>query len=148
MTFRVLWIPYDERMNLLATPTPISYDPGPALTVWWIIGLAFYVILVIALWKVFVKAGYPGWFAIIPILNTVILVLIAGYNGWLTLLYIVPIVNIVFSILVALRVGKAFGKGGAFSFFLLWWFSFIGYLILGFGSAQYSKPAVGAPAAV
>ena len=66
---------------------PISYDPGPSLTFGWIIGLVFYVLIVVALWKVFVKAGYPGWFAIIPILNTVILVIIAGYNGWLTLLY-------------------------------------------------------------
>jgi len=135
-------------MILLAeTPTPISYDPTPGITAYSIVGLVLYVVLVIALWKVFVKAGYPGWFAIIPVLNTVILVLIAGYNGWLTLLYLIPIVNIVFSILVALRVGKAFGKGGVFSFFLLWWFAFIGFLILGFGSAQYNKALVAAPAA-
>ena len=134
-------------MNLLATPTPISYDPGPSLTFGWIVGLVFYVLIVVALWKVFVKAGYPGWFAIIPILNTVILVIIAGYNGWLTLLYLIPIVNIVFSIMVALRLGRNFGKGGGFSFFLLWLFAFIGYLILGFGSAQYTKPVKAVPVA-
>jgi hypothetical protein len=33
--------------------------------------------------------------------------------------------------------GQRFGKGGGFSFFLLWLFSAIGFLILGFGSAQY-----------
>ena len=68
-----------------------------------------------------------------------VLVKVAGYSAWMTLLYLVPIVNIVFSIFVAIRLGERFGKGGAFSFFLLWLFAAIGYLILGFGSARYSQ---------
>ena len=106
-----------------------------------VIGFVLYVLLVVALWKVFTKAGYPGILAIIPIVNTVILVKIAGYSGWLTLLYLIPIVNIVFSVLVSIKVGAAFGKGGAWSFFLLWLVSFVGYFILGFGSARYRQPA-------
>lgn len=106
-----------------------------------VIGFIFYVLLVVALWKVFTKAGYAGILAIIPIVNTIILVKIAGYSGWLFLLYIIPIVNIVFSIIVSLRVGSGFGKGGAWSFFLLWLFAFVGFFILGFGSAKYTKPA-------
>ncbi|MCW3493442.1 DUF5684 domain-containing protein [Microbacterium sp. SSM24] len=106
-----------------------------------IVGLIWYVLVVVALWKVFSKAGYPGILAIIPIVNVVILVKIAGYSAWLTLLYLIPIVNLVFSIIVAVRVGKGFGKGGAWSFFLLWLFAFIGYFILGFGKATYTKPA-------
>ncbi len=73
-------------------------------------------------------------------MNIVILVKIAGYSGWTALLYLIPIVNIVFSIIVAIKVGATFGKGGAWSFFLLWLFAFIGYLILGLGDAKYSKP--------
>jgi hypothetical protein len=60
-------------------------------------------------------------------------------SGWFALLYLIPIVNIVFAIVVAIREGRNFGKGGAFSFFLLWLFPFIGHLIIGFGSAQYNK---------
>ena len=60
-------------------------------------------------------------------------------SGWFVLLYLIPIVNIVMSIIVAIKLGKNFGKGGAFSFFLLWLFSFIGYFIIGFGSAQYRR---------
>jgi len=128
-------------MNLAATPTPISADPGPLFSTSWIIGLIIYIVIAVALWKVFEKAGYPGILAIIPFVNVVFLVKIAGWSGWLALLYLVPLVNIVFSIMVALRLGKAFGKGGGFSFFLLWLFSFIGYLIIGFGPATYTKPA-------
>lgn len=104
-----------------------------------VVGLIFYVIVAIALWKVFTKAGYPGILAIIPIVNLIFLIKIAGLSGWFVLLYLIPIVNIVMSIVVAIRLGKNFGKGGLFSFFLLWLFSFIGYFIIGFGSSQYRR---------
>jgi len=104
-----------------------------------VVGLIFYVIVVIALWKVFTKAGHAGWLALIPIVNLIFLIKIAGLSGWFVLLYLIPIVNIVMSIIVAVKLGKNFGKGGAFSFFLLWLFSFIGYFIIGFGSAQYRR---------
>jgi hypothetical protein len=108
-------------------------------TVSGVFSFIWYVILVIALWKVFTKAGYPGWLAIIPIVNMFVVVKIAGFSAWMGLLYLIPIVNIVFAIIVALRVGKGFGKGAVFSIFLLWLFHAIGFLILGFGSSQYDK---------
>ncbi len=105
------------------------------------VSLVWYVLVAVALWKVFSKAGYPGILAIIPIVNVFVLVKIAGYSAWLGLLYLIPIVNFVFSIMVAFRVGRGFGKGGAYSFFLLWLFPFIGYFLIGFGDARYSNPA-------
>lgn len=119
-------------------------DTADFTTLWGgysLVGLVFYILIVVALWKVFGKAGYAGILAIIPIVNVVILVKIAGYSAWLTLLYLIPIVNIVWSILVAVRVGSGFGKGGAWSFFLLWLFAFVGYFIIGFGKATYTKPS-------
>ena len=106
-----------------------------------LIGLVIYIIVVVALWRVFSKAGWPGILAIIPIVNMFILVKIAGYSAWLGLLYFIPIANLVLAIIVAIKVGERFGKGGAFSFFLLFLFPFIGYLILGFGDARYTKRA-------
>ena len=46
-----------------------------------LIGLAIYVLAVVALWRIFTKAGYPGWLAIIPIVNAIFLVKIAGFSG-------------------------------------------------------------------
>ena len=106
-----------------------------------IFSLILYVLIAVALWRVFSKAGWPGILAIIPIVNIFILVKIAGFSAWLGLLYLIPIVNIIFGIIVAVRVGKGFGKGGVFSFFLLWLFAFIGYFIIGFGRSTYTKPA-------
>ena len=106
-----------------------------------VLAVIWYVLVAVALWKVFDKAGYPGILAIIPIVNVFILVKVAGYSAWLGLLYLIPIIGWIFSIVVAVRVGRGFGKGGAWSFFLLWLIAFVGYFILGFGRATYTKPA-------
>ncbi|HEV7812805.1 MAG TPA: DUF5684 domain-containing protein [Leifsonia sp.] len=117
--------------DLIATQT--AYSPVPSI----ISGLVGYLLVAAALWPVFKKAGKPGWGALIPIYNTYLLVKIAGFHGALVLLYFIPIANIVVAILVALGVGRAFGKGAAFSIFLLWLFAIIGYFIVGYSSAQY-----------
>ena len=101
--------------------------------------IIWYVIVAIALWRVFSKAGYPGILAIIPIVNVFVLVKVSGYSAWMTLLYLIPIVNFIFGIVMAFRLGERFGKGGVFSFFLLWLIAPIGYLILGFGGADYRR---------
>jgi hypothetical protein len=136
-----------SRMNLaislaVSDAAPLTSTLNEALFNVWTGVLAFlwYVLVAIAMWMVFAKAGWPGILALIPIVNVVILVKIAGYSGWMSLLYLIPIVNVVFSIIVAIKVGAAFGKGAAWSFFLLWLIAFIGYFMIGFGDATYTKP--------
>ncbi|MDA3147532.1 hypothetical protein JSO19_09075 [Leucobacter sp. UCMA 4100] len=104
------------------------------------VGLAFYILLAIAVWRVFSKAGYAGILALIPIVNLIILVKIAGYSGWFVLLYLIPVVNVIIAAFVAVRVGENFGKGPVFSIFLLWLFPIIGYFIVGLGNATYREP--------
>jgi len=120
-----------------------SYSYSDQSPVTSVIGLIVAVIAIIALWRVFSKAGRPGWAAIIPIYNIYTLVKVSGNSGWFTLLYFIPIVNIIIAVIVALGVAKNFGKSGVFGIVGLFLFSVIGYLILGFGSAQYvgEKPA-------
>lgn len=99
--------------------------------------LVIIVLLIAGMWKTFQKAGQPGWAAIVPIYSTYILLKIAGRPGWWLLLYLVPIVNLVIHIMVAIDVAKAFGKSDAFGVVGLWLFSFIGFPMLGFGSDTY-----------
>lgn len=91
-------------------------------------------------WKVFTKAGQPGWAAIIPIVNLFFLCKVAGRPGWWVLLLLIcfPI----FWIIICIDVAKRFGKGGGFAVGLIF-LGIIFYPILGFGSAQYQG---GAPA--
>jgi hypothetical protein len=105
-------------------------------------GLVGYLLFtLIALRPVFAKAGYNGWSAIVPIYNIYVMVKMAGYHGATVILYVLPVIGWIFSIVVAVRIGKNFGKGGGFSFFLLWLLPFIGYCIVGYGSAIYVGPA-------
>jgi hypothetical protein len=106
-----------------------------------LISLAVTVVFIAGLWKVFTKAGQPGWAAIIPIYNAYILLKIAGRPGWWLILLLIPLVNIVMSLLISIDIAKAFGQSAAWGVVLLFLLCGIGYLILGFGSATYQGPA-------
>ncbi len=98
--------------------------------------LAFFVFIIAAVWRMFEKAGKPGWASIVPIYNLVVLLQVAGRPVWWLLLMFIPFVNIIISIIVAIDVAKAFGKGAGFGIGL----AFLGivfYPILGFGNAHY-----------
>lgn len=103
----------------------------------WVFILAIIVLVVVGMWKMFAKAGKPGWAAIIPIYNVIVLLEIAAKPLWWIVLFFIPFVNIVAVILTWIEVGRRFGKGPGFSVVLLWLLSPIGQLILGFGSATY-----------
>ena len=101
-----------------------------------LISLAIGVFLIAAMWKVFVKAGQPGWASIVPIYNLVVLLQIAGKPLWWILLMFIPLVNLIVVILISIALAEKFGKGAGFGIGLVF-LSFIFYPILGFGSAQY-----------
>jgi len=99
--------------------------------------LAIVVFYIICLWKVFEKAGQPGWAAIIPIYNLYIILKIAGRPGWWLLLYFVPVVNLVISIIVMIDFAKAFGKGVGFALGLIF-LGIIFYPLLAFSDDTYT----------
>lgn len=105
-----------------------------------IIGLAFLIAIIAGFWKVFVKAAKPGWAAIVPIYNVIVLLQIAGKPLWWIILFFIPLINLVAAVLVGLAVAKQFGKSEIFGVGL-GLLGFIFYPILGFGDAQYQAPA-------
>jgi hypothetical protein len=119
---------------------------GTMMLLFW---LAVVVVFVAGMWKVFAKAGQPGWAAIIPFYNCYILLKIAGRPGWWLLLFFIPFVNLAIAIVVSIDVAKAFGQSALFGVLLLFLLSGIGYLVLGFGNYRYIGPvaATAAPAA-
>lgn len=102
--------------------------------------VALIVFLIVAEWKVYTKAGQPGWAVLIPIYNFYVLLKIVGKPGWWLLLMLVPLVNIVIAIYVIHLLSKSFGQGTGFTFGLIF-LSFIFYPILGYGGAKYVGPA-------
>lgn len=109
------------------------------LTVYTVIALVICVLTIIAFWKVFTKAGKPGWASIIPFYSQYCMFDIAWGNGWLFLLTFVPCVNFVIMIMLYLKLAKAFGKGTGFGIGLIF-LNTIFVLILGFSDAQYIGP--------
>jgi hypothetical protein len=103
-----------------------------------IIEIALLALVIIGLWKLFAKAGKPGWAAIIPIYNTCMLIDIAGKPIWWILLMFIPIVNLVITILVMIGLAQNFGRGTGTVLGLIF-LPMIFLLILGFGSAEYNK---------
>jgi len=114
-----------------------------AMGCFWLFYIGIIVFYIAGMWKVYTKAGKPGWAAIIPIYNMVVLMEVAGRPGWWVLLLLVPFVNIIILAMVSIDVAASFGKSTLFGIGL-WLLGPIFYLILGFGSAQYVGPAAGA----
>lgn len=112
-----------------------------------LIWLVVAVLGIVAMWKVFAKAGQPGWAAIIPIYNIYITLKVVGRPGWWLLLLLIPFVNIVVGLIVCMDLAKSFAKSTVFGVVGLWLFSIIGWLMLAFGDAQYVGPAGANPAA-
>lgn len=101
-----------------------------------LIQLALVVVMLAGMWKVFVKAGKPGWAAIIPIYNIVVLLEIVGKPIWWVVLMLIPCVNIVVMILVCIELAKCFKKDPIYGVGLAL-LGFIFWPILGFGSAEF-----------
>ncbi len=136
---------YDSSYADMATFASVA-TLASLISTYSLIILAFYVLIIVAQWKIFTKAGQEGWKALIPIYNVVVLYKIIGLSPWLLLLYllsVVPVVgwiiSIALSIVSTVKLAKAFNQSTAFIFGLLF-LSPIFQMILGFGKAEYVGP--------
>ena len=101
--------------------------------------LAFAVLMLAASWKIFTKAGKPGWASIVPVYNAVVLLEIVGKPVWWILLWLIPGVNIVVIIIVYHRLALSFGKDILFTIGMIF-LSFVFLPILAFGKSEYLGP--------
>lgn len=113
-------------------------SPGGAFL---IIVLAIVVFYVAAFWRVFAKAGEPGWGALIPIYNVYLYCRVAGRPEWWVILFFIPLVNVVIALILAQDIARAFGKSAGFGIGL-WILSFIFVPILAFGPSEFSGHAL------
>lgn len=127
-----------QNLQMLAQSSGTGGEGGGVLLL--VIECAVLTLILYGFWRVFTKAGQPGWFAIIPIFNLFILLKIVGRPWWWLILFIIPLVNIIVAAVVSMDVAKSFGKGIGFAIGLFF-LSFIFYPILGLGKAEYQGPA-------
>lgn len=112
---------------------------GAYMTCMWVISMLVLVLVIVAQWKIFTKAGEDGWKSIIPIYNTIVLLKIVGRQWWWLLPMLIPVVNFVIFIIVMNDLSKSFGKGIGTTLGLIF-LPFIFMLMLGFGDSPYVGP--------
>lgn len=101
-----------------------------------VIYFAILILMIASMWKIYTKAGKPGWAAIVPIYNLVVLLEMVGKPWWWLFLMLIPIVNIVLIIIVTHKLSVSFGKGAGFTVGLIL-LGIVFYPMLAFGDAKY-----------
>jgi len=116
---------------------------GAFMLIW----LAVVVLVFVSLWKIFEKAGKPGWAGIVPIYNIIVWLELVGRPIWWIVLMFVPCVSIVVGILLCIDLAKAFGKDAGYGVGMAL-LPFVFFPMLAFSDARYVGPVAGAPARV
>ena len=108
-----------------------------------IVVIAFVVLMIVANWKIFTKAGQEGWKSIIPFYNLYTELKIVGMNPWLFLVAFIPFVGglifAIVNIIASVKLSKVFGHEIGFALGLIF-LTPIFRLILAFGSSEYVGP--------
>jgi hypothetical protein len=125
---------------MFAAVAKTSTGSASGLFLFFLVVIIFYIA---AYWRVFKKAGEPGWGALVPIYNLYLLCKISGRPEWWLILFFIPLVNIVIALIIAMDLAKAFSKSSGFGIGL-WLLSFIFVPILAFGSSTYTYPSAAA----
>lgn len=114
----------------------------------WLGLLVFHVVLAASLWKMAARTKTePQWFALVPLLNFVLLLKIAGRPVWWLVLMLIPIVNIVTIVVATMALCERFGVNK-------WWglasvfspFNLVLYLYLAYGTEKAPVAPVNPPA--
>lgn len=126
--------------SIASVPLQSDLAGGIVALVFFLFALAIGIVSIAGMWKVYAKADQPGWGVLIPIYNVYLMLKIAGRPDWWLLLFFVPFVNAVISIIVSIDIAKSFGKGAGYGVGLAF-LSFIFYPLLGFSDDQYLGPS-------
>ena len=128
---------YDYGTTLYSTSTQLDNATAAALGMVVTVFLLFYfivaVLCVVSVWRLFMKAGKPGWAAIVPVYNQIVMLQVAGRPVWWVLLMMfVPIFQVWVAIVAAIDFAKSYGKSTGFGV-LVALLPFIGLPLLAFG---------------
>lgn len=113
---------------------------GAFIIIFQLVVLVLAVVGIVSMWKLYVKAGKPGWASIIPVYNVIVLLEIANKPTWWVILCLIPFVNIIIFFIIWHEVAKSFGKGIGYTIGLIL-LPFIFVTMLAFGDAVYTRPA-------
>jgi hypothetical protein len=120
-------------------PQEVGYLMLGVFAVLALVALGTVLLVVVAKWKIFEKAGRPGWAAIVPIYNKLVMLRMVGRPDWWIVLVFIPPVNLGVSVLLNIDLAKVFDREEIFAVGLIL-LPFVFYPILAFGDAAYIGP--------
>lgn len=106
--------------------------------------LAFLAFVLITHWKLYRKAGKPGWASLVPIYNAIVFCEIVGKPSWYWLLLLIPVVNIYPLVVLMHGLSRSFGKDAAYTVGLVL-LGIVFVPMLAFGGSEYLGPAYAKP---
>ena len=101
-----------------------------------IVGGIIFILVIIVYWRIYKKAGKPGWASIVPIYNTIVLLEIAGLPLWYIALMFIPFANIYATIKMYIELAHKFGKSTGFGVLMVF------FPVICFPILAFSKNAV------
>lgn len=112
----------------------MSAEIANAILTLFMLVFVLYVAIAYLLSLIFEKAGVKKWKAWIPVYSTWLTLELGGQKGWIALLTLVPIVNIIGSIYLYIAmyyIGLKFGKDNSFVLWALFlplvWYSWLAF---------------------
>jgi len=139
---------YDYTTDLSTADAGILAGMMAFVAAYFLVIMVIAVFMIVSMWKVFVKAGKPGWAALIPVYNIIVLLEIVGRPTWWVLLYflsVIPFVGwigaMIVSVIVMIDLAKSFGKDTGFAILLIL-LPIVGFPMLAFGKDEYKGPSV------
>lgn len=132
-------LPFALSASEFTTTTDPAMSAGAIFGSFLVFAVIGLVIGGLSMMGMFKKAGRKSWEAFIPVYSTVVLFRIAGMSGWMVLLLLVPVANLVALIFLAINLAKVFGQSAGVAV-LTFLFSTIMYFYLSFSSARYFGP--------
>ena len=125
-------------MNVIAASSNyVDNTNGSSGIIFAIVALVICVITIVAMCKIFIKMGEPGWAAFVPYYNMWLLYKHTMGSGWKMFLTLIPVYGYIISIIQLWKTYKGFGKSGFFAFVGLF-FSPICLLICAFDSSSFT----------
>ena len=98
------------------------------------------ILVFIGLWKIFTKAGYKGWYSIVPFYNIWIALKIIDKKYWWFIYMLIPFINIYVTILIFIEFARCFSHRGLGYQILIALFPWVMLPLMGFNKDEYVDP--------
>lgn len=104
-------------------------------------GCLLLIVASVGQWRLFEKAGQPGYAIFIPIYNVVVFLRIIGRPAWHILFFFIPIFNFYFYIKIMIETAESFGKRETIDYILAVVFNLLYVLNTGLAyDVKYAGP--------